>query len=115
MAEEDGIDSIQYRDAHGVWWRIVTPPGGRMFAHMDQDSKLRYAPEPTDVGPVSRLRVVGENAAEERQVLQQDIEDAVKDLRPELLVTAEPEAKSSSGGWLLVAGLVVLLAARRRR
>lgn len=103
MAE--AFDSIKYRDHNGVWWKIITPPGGRMFAHVDQDGgPLVYDPEPTDVGPVSRLRVAFEDPAAERQVLQQDIEAAVKDLNPTLKVTAAPD----SGAWLVIVAIILL-------
>lgn len=111
MADESGIDSISYRDANGVTWKIIRPPGGRMFATVAQDSPLQYDPEVEDVGPVSRLRVVGENEAEERQVLERDIEDAVKGHPVALRVTASP-----GGGvpwWVWVVGAVVLLKKRR--
>lgn len=106
MAET--FDSIRYRDHNGVWWRIITPPGGRMFAHVDQEGQaLVYNPEPPDVGPVSRLRVVGEDAAMERQVLMADIEEEVKDLSPSIVVTASRD--KGIGGWLII-GLFCILA-----
>lgn len=101
------FDSIRYRDHNGVWWRIITPPGSvrEMFAHVDQEGQsLVYDPEPPDVGPVSRLRVVGEDAAMIRQVIEKEIEDAVKTLSPQLRVTAS----AGGGPWLAIVVLILL-------
>lgn len=120
MADDDtmALDGVRYQDGHGVIWRIVTPPGGRPFAHMDQESRLVYDPEPTDVGPVSRLRVAGESPAMERQVLQQDIEAQVKALQPALKVNAAAPAPAPAPApgvpwWVYLLGFVVL--AKRKR
>jgi hypothetical protein len=105
------IDATVYVDSHGVKWRIIRPPGGRMFATMDQTGDRLYDPEPTDVGPLSALQVFGEDDAMEQQALVAEIEASVRNKLPALRVTPSRDASSAAGfPWLLViiaAGLLL--------
>lgn len=105
----ESFDTITYIDGHGVHWAIIKAGTGGIFATPDTTGARRYDPTPGDVGPVPNTPGNPDMA---RQHLEDQIEAAVKDLTPTLVVTAVPDAGVPWWVWGLVG--LALLSTRRR-